>query len=152
MAASRGMLGSGNTDADSIRLANDYGSQKYGQYVAGLQPFMSTPQTAAGVASGQAGVSMGEGNAINSSDAAQGTLFNNANVGAGNATANADLAGLTQSGNIMNAVMQGAKLIMGGATGMPTGGGGGGSLASAAAGNGNLFPSASFLTNGMNWG
>lgn len=139
LAASRGMLASGNNDADSIRLANDYGSQKYGQYVNGLTPFTSVPGQALGVASGQSGVATGLGSNLNASLGTNADLFNKAQIGKGNADASADLAGLTASGNIMNAIMGGAKLLMG-AAGGGAGGGGGSSF----------FPSASFMQNGPN--
>lgn len=123
-AASRGMLASGNTDADTAKLATDYASQKYGQYTAGLQPYTAVPGQMQGAASGIAGVNTGLGNALNANDLTLGSMFNNAAVGTGNANANADLASLTASGNIMNASMAGLKLLAG-AGGIPMPGGGG---------------------------
>ncbi len=52
-AASRGMLASGNTIADTTKLATDYASQKYGDYLSSLAPNLSRATSAA---TGQAGV------------------------------------------------------------------------------------------------
>lgn len=109
-AAARGMLDSGNTIVDTTKNAVDYANQKYGSYVAGLAPFTNAPSQAAGVASGIAGVDTGLGTALNSNFAANADVANKAALGIGNANASADLASLNASGNIMNALMSGAKL------------------------------------------
>lgn len=109
-AASRGMLGSGNTSADTIKFANDYASQKYGQYTAGLSPYTNNPAQITGIASGMAGVNTGLGNALNQSYGQQASSAYGTQTGIGNANANADLANLTASQNIWGAAMNGAKL------------------------------------------
>lgn len=52
-AAARGQLGGGNTLADTAKLATDYASQRYGDYVSRLNPYLGASQSAA---AGQAGV------------------------------------------------------------------------------------------------
>lgn len=126
--AARGMLSSGGTIADTTKLATDYANQKYGDYTSRLAPFMAVPGQAAGVASGIAGIDTGLGTGLNSSFGTQADLFNKGQVGIGNANANADLASLTASGNIINAGMGVAKMLMGagfGVPSMPSMGGGG---------------------------
>lgn len=109
-AASRGMLGSGNTNADTIKFANDYASQKYGQYTAGLSPYTNNPAQITGIASGMAGVNTGLGNALNQSYGQQASSAYGTQTGIGNANANADLANLTASQNLWGLGMQAAKL------------------------------------------
>lgn len=123
-AASRGMLGSGNTVADTTKLATDYASQKYGDYASRLQPYL--PANAGAVAGG-AGVATGLGGALNANDISQGQLGFNKEAGIGNANAQAELAKYAASGNMWKAGMDFAKLAASAATGMPTGGGGSGS-------------------------
>jgi hypothetical protein len=106
-AASRGMLGSGNTIADTTKLAGDYASQKYGQYTNALQPYLGAN---AGAAAGQAGVYQGLGTGLNASDMSQGQLGFNAAAGIGNAQAQAELAKYQTSGNFINALLGAAKL------------------------------------------
>lgn len=110
-AASRGMLASGNTDADTAKLATDYASQKYGQYTAGLQPFTAVPGQAQAGANAIAGVNTGLGNSLNASNLTLADLFNKAALGTGNANANADLASLTAGQNQLAALLQGGKLL-----------------------------------------
>lgn len=61
-AASRGMLGSGNTNVDTMRFATDYANQQYGNYMAGLAPYNSV---APGMASNQASNAMLYGDQMN---------------------------------------------------------------------------------------
>lgn len=136
------MLGSGNTAADTAKLATDYSSQKYGQYVGGLQPFTAVPGQAQAGANAIAGVNTGLGNALNANTLTLADIFNKGSMGVGNANANADLASLTASGNIMNAGMAGLKLLAGaGGVPLPSGGGGGGG------GGSSFLPSMNFLTS-----
>jgi hypothetical protein len=125
-AASRGMLGSGNTIADTTKLATDYANTKYGDFASRLQPFLGT--NVAGT-SGAAGLYGNLGNSLNTSfqnqgDAAAGTQNR---IGTANATAENARAGA--AGNLFNGLFGVANL----------------GLRAAGAPNGNLFPSASFL-------
>lgn len=63
-----------------------------------------------GAAAGTAGVDTGLGTTLNNSYGTQGNVAYNTQTGMGNANANADLAGLTASGNDINALMAGGKL------------------------------------------
>lgn len=138
-AAARGMLASGNTQADTTKLATDYASQKYGDYVGRLQPFSAVPGQAQAGANAIAGVNAGLGQALNSNTLTLADIFNKGALGVGNANANADLASLTAGQNQLGALLNIAKLFAG------SGGGSGG-------GGSSFVPSGSFLTNGMNWG
>lgn len=126
-AASRGMLGSGNTVADTTKLATDYASQHYNDYLKGLQPYMATPTQATSAAAGNAGVLTGEGGALNASYGNQGNLAYQTQVGAGNATAAADLNNYNVSNNMWGALMGGANLLTGSLGGGLFSGFGGGS-------------------------
>lgn len=97
-AASRGMLGSGNTNLDTLRFAQDYGSQKYGNYLAGLQPYVGAAASTQGAAStGIAGVNTGLAGLT------QGDATNRINVlgnfTSGTAKANTDQANAEMAGS-----------------------------------------------------
>lgn len=101
-AASRGMLGSGNTIADTAKLATDYASQKYGDFVGRLQPFLGANQNAV---SGEGGLWAGLGGGLNSSYDAQGQAAQATQTGIGNAGADAALAPYQASGNFWNTLL-----------------------------------------------
>lgn len=105
-AASRGMLGSGNTIADTTKLATDYASQKYGDYASKLAPYLGANTAAV---TGGAGVNTGLGTALNANNVSQAGLGYQTQAGIGNANANAELAKYAASGNFMNALQQAAK-------------------------------------------
>lgn len=111
-AASRGMLASGNTSADTLKFANDYASQKYGQYTAGLSPFTNNPSQTAAIGGQIAGVNTGLGNQLNASLGQQASSAYGTQTGIGNANANADLANLTASQNLWGMGMNAAKLAV----------------------------------------
>lgn len=100
-AASRGMLASGNTIADTTKLATDYASQKYNDYLSSLAPNLSGATSAA---TGQAGVLTGQ--AANASNVAgQKAQYGwNTQTGIGNANADADMAAYNASSNFWNAL------------------------------------------------
>lgn len=83
-AASRGMLGSGNTQIDTLKYANDYATTKYGDFVNNLSPYLGT---ATGIAGQQAGLSAGLGQELNTSLGNQGSLGFEKEIGIGNARA-----------------------------------------------------------------
>jgi len=112
-AASRGMLNSGNTLADTAKLATDYASQKYGQYVAGLSPYMNVPGQETAAANGYGTLTAGEGNSLNSSYGNQGNLAFQTQSGIGNAQAAADMANYGASQNMWGALMGGANMLAG---------------------------------------
>lgn len=107
-AASRGMLNSGNNTQDTLKFANDYASQKYGQYLQGLQPYLGQQTTAAG---GLAGVLTGQGGALNSSYGNQGLLGFQKETGIGNAQAAAELSKDNVGANVLGALGLGVKLF-----------------------------------------
>lgn len=126
-AASRGMLGSGNTIADTAKLATTYADQNYGNYANRLSPYLGANANAVG---GGAGVATGLGTALNANDLGQANLGFQTQTGIGNANANADLAKYGASANMINALLKVAGLGSsiggsGGFAGMFGGGGGG---------------------------
>jgi hypothetical protein len=96
-----GQLNSGATNLDLQKFGQGTAQQNYTNYVQQLLPFL---QAAGGAASGIGAVKTGEGNALNTSFTGQGNAAYGAQTSIGNANANADLAGLTASGNIMGAI------------------------------------------------
>lgn len=113
LAASRGMLNSGNTIADTTKLATDYASQKYGQYVQGLSPYNNVPGQETAAANGYSGTLGGIASGLNSSFGNQGNLVYQTDVGIGNAYAGADLNNYNVSNNMWGGLMQGAKMLTG---------------------------------------
>lgn len=108
-AAARGMLASGNTIADTTKLATDYASQKYGDYLAALSPNLSGATSAA---TGQAGVLTGQaGNESGVASQKAGYGWNT-ETGIGNANADAEMAKYNASSNFWNALMGGANLAL----------------------------------------
>jgi hypothetical protein len=97
--AATGQLNSGATDVALQNYGQGTASQNYNNYVSQLQPFLGAANSAA---SGVAGVNTGLGNALNANDVLLGNANYGANTSMGNNTANADLAGLTASGNLFS--------------------------------------------------
>ena len=98
--AATGQLNSGGTNVDLLKLGQGLADQNYFNYASQLQPFLGATNSAAG---GIAGVKTGLGNQLNNSFMTQGNAAYGTAAGQGNAQAQADLAGLTQSGNIIGA-------------------------------------------------
>ena len=101
LAASRGILASGNTIADTAKLATTYADQNYGNYVSRLAPYLSGSISAAtggaGVKGAQAGADLG----VAGQKAQYG--YNSA-TGVGNANADAALAPYSASQNFWSAL------------------------------------------------
>lgn len=106
-AAARGMLGSGNTIADTTKLATDYSSQKYNDYLGALQPMIGASTAAA---TGQAGVLQNQGNLYANAGQKKGAIAYDAATGTGNANAQAELADYNASKNMWDAIMGGVNL------------------------------------------
>jgi hypothetical protein len=124
-AASRGMLASGNTIADTTKLATDYANQKYGSYVQGLQPYLGANQGAVG---GAANLYSGLGTGLAGLYGAQGQAAQATQTGIGNANADAAMADYNASGNLWKSILGlgSAALTAGGkAAGTPSTGTGG---------------------------
>jgi hypothetical protein len=100
-AASRGILASGNTIADTAKLATTYADQNYGNYVSRLAPYLSANNSAisggAAVKGAQAGADLG----VAGQKAQYG--YNSA-TGVGNANADAALAPYSASSNFWGAL------------------------------------------------
>jgi hypothetical protein len=101
-AASRGMLNSGNTIADTTKLATDYANQKYGSYVSGLSPYLSANQGAVGGAASMYG-QLGTG--LAGLYGQQGQAAQATQTGIGNANAAAALAPQQASQNFWNTLI-----------------------------------------------
>jgi hypothetical protein len=106
-AAATGMNGSGNQALALSNYNQGVAGTTYNNYVSQLQPFLGASNAAAG---GIAGVNMGQGNQLAGQYGNLANLNYSSATGIGNANANADLAGLTASGNDINALLQGGKL------------------------------------------
>lgn len=133
-AASRGILASGNTIADTAKLATTYADQNYGNYVSRLAPYLGANQSAisggAAVKGAQAGADLG----VAGLKAQYG--YNSA-TGIGGANADAALAPYSASQNFWGALMGGANTLLkasgvggfapsgGGSSGITLGGSGG---------------------------
>jgi hypothetical protein len=76
--AAAGNLNSGNADADTLKFSQGLANQAYGQYTAGLLPYLTGQGNAT---QGAAGVATGQGNAINQSYTGQSNAINS-NYGA----------------------------------------------------------------------
>lgn len=129
-AASRGILASGNTIADTAKLATTYADQNYGNYVNRLAPYLGANNSAIG---GGAAVK-GANAAADLGVAGQKAQFGyNAATGVGNANADAALAPYGASQNFWSALMGGANTLLkaSGAGGSSGGGSGGISLGGA---------------------
>jgi hypothetical protein len=87
-AASRGMLGSGNTIADTVKLATGYADQGWKDYVSALAPNLNAANAAA---AGQAGAYTGLGGTLNADELARAQYGWNKEVGVGNALAEAQM-------------------------------------------------------------
>lgn len=105
-AASRGMLNSGNTIADTTKLATDYASQKYGSYVSALSPFLGAAQNAVG---GAAGMYSQLGTGLATLYGQQGQAAQATQTGIGNANADAAMADYNASGNLWKTLLGGAS-------------------------------------------
>jgi hypothetical protein len=63
-AAARGKLNSGNTEQDMVRFASDYDAQRFGDFRAGLAPYLSAPNQQMALAGARAGLYTGQGTAL----------------------------------------------------------------------------------------
>lgn len=99
--AASGNLGGGNNSADEIKFASDYDAQKYGQYVSNLAPYLGANANAI---AGNASV-LGNEATTNTAVAGQEAQNDyNSSVGAGNATAQGDMAPYQASANFWSAL------------------------------------------------
>ena len=106
-AAARGTLSSGGQRANEIAIASNLANQGWSNYLGAFAPYLTqAPQIAAGQAgiySTLGGMNYGAGQDLAKYGWQQQT-------GIGDANASADLAAYNASGNVWNALMNGAKL------------------------------------------
>jgi hypothetical protein len=113
--AAAGNLSSGNADADSIKFAQDQASKAYGQYGAGLAPYLQLQgQGQLAATAGQAGTATGLGAGLNASYMGQGAAGNANYTGQGAADAAATMNNYNVGANQLNALMGVANLASGG--------------------------------------
>ena len=120
-AASRGILASGNTIADTAKLATTYADQNYGNYVSRLAPYLGANQAAVSGGSSILGTQAGADLGVAGTKA---NLGYGANTAIGNANADKDTAAYSASQNFWNALMGGANLAVKAYTGGLGGGSG----------------------------
>jgi hypothetical protein len=100
------MLNSGNTIADTTKLATDYANQKYGSYVSALQPYLGANQNAV---SGAGGLYSQLGTGLAGLYGQEGQAAQATQTGIGNAQAAAALAPQQSSLNLWNTIIGGAQ-------------------------------------------
>ncbi len=106
-AAATGQNASGNQLLALNKVNQGLADSTYSNYVSQLMPFLGASGNAA---TGIAGVNTGLGNSVAGQYDTLANLGYQTQTGIGNANANADLAGLTQSKNIIGAGLDFAKL------------------------------------------
>lgn len=136
--AAAGNLSSGNADTDSIKYAQDQASKAYGQYAAGLQPYLGVNSNAV---AGAAGAAAGLGQGLNQSYMGQGGAANANYTGQGASNAAATMNNYNVGQNQLGALLGFANLASGAAGG--AGGAGGFNLGPTSVGgapvSGGLF-------------
>ena len=111
-AAARGTLNSGGQRANEIGLASNLANQNWSNYLASFAPYLTAaPQLAAG----QAGIYGSLGSMNYDAGKTSGNYGWQRDTGIGDANAAADLAAYNASGNVWNALFNGAKLAAGAA-------------------------------------
>jgi hypothetical protein len=102
-------VATGNIIGDSTKLATDYASQHYNDYVSALAPWLSGAQSAA---SGNAAVLTNTGNALNQDQIYKGGIGFQTESGIGDAQAQADLDKNRASGAFWSALLGGADMAL----------------------------------------
>jgi hypothetical protein len=110
------MLNSGNTIADTTKLATDYTNRLYGDYVSRLQPYLGANQGAVG---GAAGMYANLGQGLAGLYGQQGQAAQATQTGIGNANADAKLADYNASKNIWTTGMGVLQAAASAAAGVP---------------------------------
>jgi Chaperone of endosialidase len=106
-AAATGYNNSGNQLIDLSKFNQGLANTSWNQYLSNLQPYLGYSTANA---SGIGGLYSGLGNQLAGSYGTQGNAAYGAQTSIGNANANADLAGLTASGNEWGAILGGLGL------------------------------------------
>lgn len=99
--AAAGNLSSGNADTDAIKFAQDQASKAYGQYTAGLNPYLGANANAI---SGAAGAATGLGQGLNQSYQGQGAAANANYTGQGASNAAATMNEYNISKNMWDGI------------------------------------------------
>ncbi len=113
--AAAGNLSSGNADTDAIKYAQDQASKAYGQYGAGLSPYLQLQgQGQLASTTGQANAATGLATGLNSSFQGQGNAANANYTGQGAADAAATMNNYNVGANQLNALTGAASWLSGG--------------------------------------
>lgn len=107
LAASRGILASGNTIADTAKLATTYADQNYGNYVSRLAPYLAANQ---GAITGGAAVKGAQASADLGVAGQKAQYGYTGNTAIGNANAEAEQAKYGASKNFWGALMGAASI------------------------------------------
>lgn len=105
--AATGQLASGGTNIDLQNLAENQANSTYQQYLTNLQPYLGQQATAA---NGIANVNTAQAGTQSNTAANQANMAYGAQVGQGNAQANADLANNAAAANQFGALKSGLSL------------------------------------------
>lgn len=105
--AASGMLGSGNTSADAIKLAQGYASQDYGDWLDRLNGLNTQYGN---TTNARAAITTGLGDKLYGTGLTKGQIAWNTDTGIGNAYANAEMNKYNVAGNTLGAAMGGATL------------------------------------------
>ncbi len=108
--AAAGNLSSGNADTDAIKYAQDQASKAYGQYGAGLQPYLGLQGNAT---AGAANAASGLGQGLNQSYQGQGAAANANYTGQGASNAAATMNNYNVGQNVLGAITSAGKLASG---------------------------------------
>lgn len=93
-----------------MKFATGLAGQQYGNYLAGLQPYLGANSGAVG---GAAGVATGQGTALANTDVAQGGAANANYTGQGASTAAATMNNYNVGANQLGAITAAGKLAAG---------------------------------------
>lgn len=127
--AAAGNLSSGNTDTDTAKFTEGLAGQNWGQFVSGLQPYLSGYGTAG---SNLGNAYVGEAGALDTSFRGQGGAANTSETAQGANLAGAELNNYKVGANQLNALLGVGQLALGmpptsfSGIGGGSGGGGGG--------------------------
>lgn len=113
--AAGGNLVSGNTDTDAIKYAQDQATKAYGQYGAGLSPYLQLQgQGQLASTAGQANAATGLASGLNASYQGQGGAANANYTGQGASTAAATMNNYNVGANTLNAITGVGSWLSGG--------------------------------------
>lgn len=109
--AARGSLNSGGAEQDLLKFGNDYASQRFNDYRAGLAPYLNAPGQQMALAGQRAGLYTGQGTALANILAQQAGVTNAGYNATGKAMGDYYAANDVAAKNMLGAGMKGAELL-----------------------------------------